>query len=68
MAGQIVDATLVAAPKQRNTAGERQAIKAGRTAAPPLTLRRAIRFGDLHESQILQQQRRPAKGKACRRT
>ena len=33
MGGQIVDATLVAAPKQRNTAVERQAIKAGRTAA-----------------------------------
>ena len=33
MGGQIVDATLVAAPKQRNTAAEREAIKAGRTAA-----------------------------------
>ncbi len=33
MRGQIVDATLVAAPKQRNTAAERQTIKAGRTAA-----------------------------------
>ena len=33
MAGQIVDATLVAAPKQRNTAAEKEAIKAGRTAA-----------------------------------
>lgn len=33
MAGQIVDATLVAAPKQRNTAAEKDAIKAGRTAA-----------------------------------
>lgn len=33
MGGQIVDATLVAAPKQRNTAAERAAIKAGRTAA-----------------------------------
>ncbi|WCP15930.1 hypothetical protein sphantq_04420 (plasmid) [Sphingobium sp. AntQ-1] len=33
MGGQIVDATLVAAPKQRNTAAERQAIKAGRSAA-----------------------------------
>jgi IS5 family transposase len=33
MGGQIVDATLVAAPKQRNTAPEKDAIKAGRTAA-----------------------------------
>ncbi|MBC7140234.1 MAG: IS5 family transposase [Defluviimonas sp.] len=33
MGGQIVDATLVAAPKQRNTAAEKEAIKAGRSAA-----------------------------------
>jgi IS5 family transposase len=33
MGGQIVDATLVAAPKQRNTKAEKEAIKAGRTAA-----------------------------------
>jgi IS5 family transposase len=32
MGGQIVDATLVAAPKQRNTADEKDAIKAGKTA------------------------------------
>jgi transposase, IS5 family len=32
MSGQIVDATLVAAPKQRNTVAEREAIKAGRSA------------------------------------
>ncbi len=32
MAGQIVDATLVAAPRQRNTDAEKAAIKAGRTA------------------------------------
>lgn len=32
MGGQIVDATLVAAPKQRNTADEKAAIKAGKTA------------------------------------
>lgn len=32
MGGQIVDATLVAAPKQRNTAPEKDAIKAGMTA------------------------------------
>jgi IS5 family transposase len=31
--GQIVDATLVAAPKQRNTAVEKDAIKAGKSAA-----------------------------------
>jgi IS5 family transposase len=31
--GQIVDATLVAAPKQRNTATEKDAIKAGKSAA-----------------------------------
>ena len=30
MCGQIVDATIVAAPKQRNTNGEKQAIKEGR--------------------------------------
>ena len=33
MGGQIVDATLVAAPKQRNTKAGKEAIKAGRTAA-----------------------------------
>lgn len=33
MGGQIVDATLVAAPKQRNTAPEKDAIKAGKSAA-----------------------------------
>lgn len=32
MGGQIVDATTVAAPKQRNTAPEKDAIKAGQTA------------------------------------
>ena len=32
MGGQIVDATLVAAPKQRNTQDEKDAIKAGKTA------------------------------------
>jgi transposase, IS5 family len=30
MSGQIVDATIVAAPRQRNTAAEKEAIKAGR--------------------------------------
>jgi transposase, IS5 family len=37
MAGRIVDATIVAAPKQRNTKAEHAAIKAGpatSTAAP----------------------------------
>jgi IS5 family transposase len=33
MGGQIVDATLVAAPRQRNTEVEKAAIKAGKTAA-----------------------------------
>lgn len=33
MGGQIVDATLVAAPKQRNTADKKAAIKEGKTAA-----------------------------------
>jgi len=33
MGGQIVDATIVAAPKQRNTDGEKADIKAGKTAA-----------------------------------
>jgi IS5 family transposase len=32
MGGQIIDATLVAAPKQRNTAPEKDAIKQGKTA------------------------------------
>ncbi|MDX3910701.1 MAG: IS5 family transposase [Sphingobium sp.] len=32
MGGQIIDATLVAAPKQRNTAAEKEAIKAGKSA------------------------------------
>lgn len=32
MSGQIVDATLVAAPRQRNTDGEKAAIKAGKSA------------------------------------
>lgn len=32
MSGQIVDATLVPAPKQRNTDAEKEAIKAGQTA------------------------------------
>jgi transposase, IS5 family len=32
MSGQIVDASLVAAPRQRNTEGEKAAIKAGKTA------------------------------------
>ena len=33
MSGQIVDATLVAAPRQRNTEAEKEAIKAGRSAS-----------------------------------
>lgn len=33
MSGQLVDSTLVAAPKQRNTGDEKKAIKAGKTAA-----------------------------------
>lgn len=33
MGGQIVDATLVAAPRQRNTAAEKEQIKAGKSAA-----------------------------------
>jgi hypothetical protein len=32
MAGQIVDVSLVPAPKQRNTEGEKAAIKAGKSA------------------------------------
>jgi hypothetical protein len=32
MSGQIVDASLVPAPKQRNTEGEREAIKSGMSA------------------------------------
>jgi transposase, IS5 family len=33
MSGQIIDASLVPAPKQRNTEDEKEAIKAGKTAA-----------------------------------
>jgi IS5 family transposase len=33
MSGQIVDASLVAAPRQRNTEEEKAAIRAGKTAA-----------------------------------
>ncbi len=33
MSGQILDATLIAAPRQRNTEAEKTAIKAGQTAA-----------------------------------
>jgi transposase, IS5 family len=33
MSGQIIDASLVPAPKQRNTEGEKEAIKAGQSAA-----------------------------------
>jgi hypothetical protein len=32
MSGQIVDATLVSAPRQRNTEDEKAALKAGRSA------------------------------------
>lgn len=32
MSGQIIDASLVPAPKQRNTEPEKEAVKAGRTA------------------------------------
>ncbi len=32
MSGQIVDASLVPAPKQRNTGSERDAIKSGKSA------------------------------------
>jgi len=31
-AGQIIDASLIAAPRQRNSDGEKSAIKAGKTA------------------------------------
>ena len=34
LSGQIVDASIVAAPRQRNTDPEKQAIKAGRTLLP----------------------------------
>ena len=51
MSGQIVDATIVAAPKQRNTNGEKQAIKegriqrTGRTSRPNSRRRIATRAG-----------------------
>ena len=40
MSGQLVDSTLVAAPKQRNTRDEKQAAKAGKTAHVGRTSRR----------------------------
>ncbi len=47
MSGQIVDATIVAAPRQRNTDGEKEAIKAGRIpedwAGKPAKLRQKDR-------------------------
>ena len=51
MSGQLVDASIVAAPKQRNTRAEKQAIKEGRVPeawqdqageAPPEGPRRAL--------------------------
>jgi IS5 family transposase len=46
MSGQIVDATVIAAPKQRNTEAEKEAIKAGRVpegwAEKPASLRQRI--------------------------
>jgi hypothetical protein len=36
MSGQIVDASLVAAPRQRNTDDEKKAIKGGRIGSAPL--------------------------------
>jgi transposase, IS5 family len=46
MSGQIVDATIIAAPKQRNTEAEKEAIKAGRVpegwAEKPASLRQRI--------------------------
>ena len=36
MSGQIVDSSQVAAPKQRNTRDEKQAIRAGKTAPETL--------------------------------
>ena len=46
MSGQIVDSSLVAAPKQRNTRDKKQAVKAGKSAHeiwPDITLRRRAR-------------------------
>jgi hypothetical protein len=36
MSGQIIDTTLVSAPRQRNSDGEKELIKAGKTASYPL--------------------------------
>jgi transposase, IS5 family len=36
--GQIIDATIVSVPKQRNTREENEAIKAGKTSAAPSSL------------------------------
>lgn len=49
MCGQIVDATVVAAPKQRNSAAEKDAIKAGKSAAeiwPDQPVRAALKDTD----------------------
>ena len=51
MGGQIVDATLVAAPKQRNTAVKKEAIKAGKSAAeiwPDQRVKAAQKDTDAH--------------------
>jgi hypothetical protein len=63
MSGQIVDATIVAAPKQRNTEAERAAIKAGqvpgapgggkgRRVAPRLRLTMLIRDGSARPADL----------------
>ena len=58
MAGQIVDASLVPAPKQRNTDGEKEAIKAGKSAQGDLA-RRAEQGGpEGHERPLDAEDRR----------
>ena len=65
MSGQIIDATLVAAPRQRNTAAEKAEIKAGRIPAewqgaarkgPPQGPRCAL-DGEVHQGQAGQRRR-----------
>ena len=43
MSGQIIDASIVAAPKQRNTEGEKRDIKEGRV--PPEWAKRPAKLG-----------------------
>jgi hypothetical protein len=71
MAGQIIDATIVAAPKQRNTDEEKKAIKQGRIPngwkdKPAKLRQKGLRCpldGQIHQGQAEREWR--AKGRSC---